>query len=670
VKRIGNYLFYNCTALKTMVYNSQCKPTAVGEYTFSGCKSLTWDAVGLPESVTSIGEYAFRNCVNFTNLVIKPHITSIANFAFNGCTSITGVTIEESDATLKLGYNNYSSGGGRGLFYDCPLYSVFIGRPLSYSTTSCGYSPFAQSTTLVKAHLGNPVKAIWNYLFYNCTALKTMVYNSQCKPTAVGEYTFAGCKSLTWDAVGLPESVTSIGEYAFRNCLNFTNLVIKPHITSIANFAFNGCTSITGVTIEEADATLKLGYNNYSSGGGKGLFYDCPLTSVFIGRPLSYSTTSCGFSPFAQSTTLVKAHLGNPVKRIGNYLFYNCTALTTMVYDSQCKPTAVGEYTFSGCKSLTWEAVGLPESVTSIGEYAFRNCVNFTNLVIKPHITSIANFAFNGCTSITGVTLEEGDETLALGYNNYSSGGGKGLFYDCPLTSVFIGRPLSYSTTSCGYSPFAQSKTLVKAHLGNPVMRIGNYLFYNCTALTTMVYDSQCKPTAVGNYTFYGCKSIVDGDSIIPATVTSIGERAFYGCLNLKTITIPDKVTSIGQYGFAGCTELARVTSLATIPPTINENCFSTDTYNNATLIAYNASAYAKAVGWKLFLNVDDAGVQTEMTDAPKATVFDGAIRAEGHNIKVYNISGSLVGEGSEVPVNPGLYIVLMNGKSFKVFVK
>ena len=153
-----------------MVYNSQCKPTTVGKYTFYNCKELTWDAVALPQSVKTISEGAFQYCTKFTNLVIKPHITTIDNYAFVGCNAITGVTIEEGDETLTLGYNYNSSNGGKGLFYDCPLYSVFIGRPLSYSAgKSYGYSPFAQSTTLVKAHLGNPVKYIYNYLFYDCT---------------------------------------------------------------------------------------------------------------------------------------------------------------------------------------------------------------------------------------------------------------------------------------------------------------------------------------------------------------------------------------------------------------------------------------------------------------------------------------------------------------------
>ena len=442
--------------------------------------------------------------------------------------------------------------------------------------------------------------------------------------TEIGEYAFVGCTGLT--GINFPDkNLTKIGNYAFSGCNGLTQFVIPPLITSIGNCAFSGCYGIKSITIEESVTTLSLGYNS-SGSPGKGLFYDCPLYSVFIGRPINYSTSSgYGYSPFALNKTLVKARLGNPLTYIYNYLFYGCTAFTTIEYNSQCKPTTVGNYAFAGCKSLTesdivlpqsvktigegafknctFQAYTIPDHVTTVGEYAFQNCVNLTNIVIKPSVTSIGNYAFNGCTSLTGVTIEEGVETLSLGYNS-SGSPGKGLFYDCPLYSVFIGRPINYSTSSgYGYSSFALNKTLVKARLGNPLTYIYNYLFYGCTALTTMEYDANCKLTGVGQYAFYGCKSIVDGSGFIPASSTAIGERSFYGCTKLERVTIPAKVTSIGQYGFANCLNLTSVTSLANTPPSINENTFSADTYTNATLNVNNLNAYSQAVGWKNFLN-------------------------------------------------------------------
>lgn len=314
--------------------------TAIGESAFIGCTGLK--KVNYSQRITTINNYAFQGCNGITSFVIPPQITSIGNGVFNGCMGMTGETIEESEETLSLGCNYEVTVNavslGKGLFYDCPLYSAFIGRPLSYKTqVTCGYSPFANNKTLVKAHFGNPVKSIQSYLFTGCSSLKTLVYNSQCRPTAIENDAFWGCTSLTESDIHYPESVKSIGNYAFQDCSSISsytipnhvttigigafmsctrlaNVVIKPSVTSIGNAAFNGCTAMTGVTIEESEETLSLGYNYENSvwyNDGKGLFYDCPLFSVFIGRPLSYSTSQDrGYSPFANNKTLTKARLG------------------------------------------------------------------------------------------------------------------------------------------------------------------------------------------------------------------------------------------------------------------------------------------------------------------------------------------------------------------------
>ena len=260
---------------------------------------------------------------------------------------------------------------------------------------------------------------------------------------------------------------------------------------------------------------MSLGYNYYPGYGnnylGKGLFYDCPLQSVFIGRPLSYNTDyTKGYSPFANNKTLVKAHFGNPVKYLHNYLFYGCTSLSTMVYNSQSKPTAVGNYTFNGCTSLTWSALNLPQTVTSIGEHAFDGCTKLTSVIIKPNITSIGNCAFNGCSEMTGLTIEESQETLSLGYTSSSVG----LFCNVPLTSVFIGRPLSYNT-NYGYSPFANNKTLVKARLGKKLSSLTNYLFYGCNYLDEVTVCAVTPPSANANcFANYDARLYVPKNSV------------------------------------------------------------------------------------------------------------------------------------------------------------
>ena len=427
--------------------------TAIGDYAFVGCTSLK--GISITERTTTIGNYVFSGCNGLTEFTVPTQITSIGNSAFSGCYGIKSITIEESDETLELGFNSSST---RGLFYDCPLQSVFIGRLLSYPTGySNARSPFANIKTLKKAHLGNPVTKIQNYLFYDCTELETMEYNSNCKPTAVGQYAFYGCKSLTWDALALPESVKTIENNAFQNCTGFTTIVIKPNITSIENNAFNGCTSITGFPIEESDETLELGFNSSST---RGLFYDCPLQSVFIGRLLSYPTGySNARSPFANIKTLKKAHLGNPVTKIQNYLFYDCTELETMEYNSNCKPTVVGEYSFYGCKGL--KNIVIPAKVTSVGQYALANCSAMAELTSMAAVPPTCNnYAFDGIDKSTcKLIIPEGTkadyqsaaqwkEFLLVEEKEFDDEAGK---EQCATPTIaFVGGKLTFATATEG----------------------------------------------------------------------------------------------------------------------------------------------------------------------------------------------------------------------------
>lgn len=94
---------------------------------------------------------------------------------------------------------------------------------------------------------------------------------------------------------------------------------------------------------------------------------------------------------------------GVPVTQIGNYAFYDCSSLTSVVIPKSV--TTIGVGVFEACSSLT--SVVIPEGVTEIGSGAFSGCSSLTSVVIPESVTEIGNLAFSGCSSLTSVVLPE-----------------------------------------------------------------------------------------------------------------------------------------------------------------------------------------------------------------------------------------------------------------------
>ncbi len=330
-------------------------------------------------------------------------------------------------------------------------YEVSDGKAFIESQWGAGSAVGSASTTdaiTVPSSLdGYPVTGLGNYIFSNCTNLKTVTIPNSV--TSIEDAAFYGCSSLK--TVTIPNSVTSIGDSVFSRCSSLTTVTIPNSVTSIEDDAFYGCSSLKTVTIPN-------------------------------------SVTSIGSYAFCDCSSLTTVTIGTGVKNIGDSAFGRCSSLTTVTIPNSV--TSIGDDAFYGCSSL--KTVTIPNSVTSIGSYAFCDCSSLTTVTIPNSVKSIGDSAFYGCISLKNVTIPNSVTNI-----------GSGAFSSCyGLTSVKLGNSLA----SIGDSAFRTCFHLKTVQFGKGLMSIGNFAFYDCPSLESMTIPSTV--TSIGGCVFSGCSGL------------------------------------------------------------------------------------------------------------------------------------------------------------------
>lgn len=219
---------------------------------------------------------------------------------------------------------------------------------------------------------------------------------------------------------------------------------------------------------------------------------------------------------------------------------------------------AIGDCAFYETNVVT---VNMPTTIKTIGACAFMNCPRFCkgkSLVINEGVTSIGMEAFSG-----------------------------GL-----MTSV----ELPSSLTLLGEAAFRDSKvkTVTFAKLKND-LKIGDFAFENCTALTSIAIPS--KTTSLGYGAFSGCTLLASAS--IPATVTKIQSRCFEHCKALSSFAIPSGVTTLGDCVFMSCTALSSVS----IPNTVKK--MGQQVFQNCGLTSVTLPGSITTIPWCTFQGCD-----------------------------------------------------------------
>lgn len=480
---------------------------------------------------------------------------------------------------------------------------------------------FSECNLSGELRLPTLVTSIGNLAFDYANITKAILPDSL---KTIGIEAFRGCRQL--QEVIFPEKLTSIGQNAFYDCIHLHTATLKSktppeisdqtfnhtqtfyvpqgtrHLYSVAPHWMNRII-IDGNTPQKVTVTLSTA-GTLGEEILKQVDYVTDVNELVINGPLNDDD----FYQIKQRTTnLISIDMtGATIETLPDKLFSKRTALLEIKLPATLK--TIGHRAFNECYALA--QMSIPEGTTNIGEYAFYNCYSMKQIKLPTSLTEINNAAFQSCQSLESVEIPDNITVISTS-----------AFYHCTaLKEVKFPAKLQ----SISNSAFQECSTLAEIDLPEGLLTIGSSAFYQCSALKGISF---------------------------PSTLSTLGSYAFYRCTNLTEITLPPSLTNC-HYPFSECHNIKKVTCLASVPPTLQNNydiLQGVDKTGTELLVPFwSVNSYKLAPGWDAFPTINPLDYETDLINVPGELVIAADIRFKNNpTVSVFD-NGRLTVRGTD----------------------
>ncbi|PKM60419.1 MAG: hypothetical protein CVU99_08305 [Firmicutes bacterium HGW-Firmicutes-4] len=172
---------------------------------------------------------------------------------------------------------------------------------------------YRHDNEITAVYIPEGVEVIKRSMFYKCSRLETVTFPSTLK--AIEDFAFYGCEALKKIDLDKCKVLEIIGTSSFEGCQAMTGLVIPDAVIEIEEAAFLGCQGIETVAFDGNSQLEMLGSH---------VFKDCiQIKKIILPEQLKHIGISC----FYGCQSLVEIHLPKELETVGEYAFFGCKAL-------------------------------------------------------------------------------------------------------------------------------------------------------------------------------------------------------------------------------------------------------------------------------------------------------------------------------------------------------